>query len=391
METEIKSKSELEMLAKKLSDETTNLGTLTNSLCTTLGSVMDYDGIPASSAGRTLSSNLKTIMEDFNTAATNINSYVSELIAYDVNDFPQEDLEDLETPDDIELPDIIPSGTPTPEEETDKTPEPEVEKEETTESQEDTDKGPAPQPNVVPSGITGDDEDKKPDDGDNNGNNNEEPVEKEEVEETPTPQPKPTPQPQPTPQPKPTPQPNPTPTPQPEPNPVVSVIETGGLTSENGLTQRSALENIEVTIGKDTDTSVYTSNSANGFDVTTGNYAYELNDKDVELLYAIVAAEGDKSYDDSLALMSTLLNRCEDNEWIASHGKDPIAQITALDQFKTYQTGNYMQYMGGNVSDAVKRAVDDALKGVRNHDYLNFSKNTDFSTFMITETGNRYK
>lgn len=384
METEIKSKSELEMLAKKLSDETTNLGTLTNSLCTTLGSVMDYDGIPASSAGRTLSSNLKTIMEDFNTAATNINSYVSELIAYDVNDFPEEDLEDLETPDDIELPDIIPSGTPTPEEETDKTPEPDEEEvEETTETQENTDKGTDPQPNVVPSGTPGDAEDKKPDDGDNNGNNNEEPVEKEEVEETPTPQPKPTPQPQPNP--------TPTPQPEPEPNPVVSVIETDGLTSENGLTQRSALEDIEVTVGKDTDTSVYTSNTANGFDVTTGNYAYELNDKDVELLYAIVAAEGDKSYDDSLALMSTLLNRCEDNEWIASHGKDPIAQITALGQFKTYQTGNYMQYMGGNVSDAVKRAVDDALKGVRNHDYLNFSKNTDFSTFMITETGNRYK
>ena len=50
-----------------------------------------------------------------------------------------------------------------------------------------------------------------------------------------------------------------------------------------------------------------------------------------------------------------------------------------------------MQYLGGNVSDVVKRAVNDALKGVRNHDYLNFSKNTDFSTFMITETGNRYK
>lgn len=386
METEIKSKSELETLAKKLSDETTNLGTLTNSLCTTLGSVTDYDGIPASSAGRTLSANLKTIMEDFNTAATNINSYVSELIAYDVNDFPEEDLEDLETPDDIELPDIIPSGTPTTEEETGKTPEPEENAEENTEPQEDTDKGTEPQPNVVPSGTPAVEENQKPDEGDNNGDKEEGPVEKEE-EETPTPQPKPKPQPQTTPQP--TPQPNPTP--QPETNQVVSVIKTGGLTSENGLTQRSALEDIEVTIGKDTDTSVYLSNSANGFDVTTGNYAYELNDKDVELLYAIVAAEGDKSYDDSLALMSTLLNRCEDNEWIATHGKDPIAQITALDQFKTYQTGNYMQYLNGNVSDAVKRAVDDALKGVRNHDYLNFSKNTDFSTFMITESGNRYK
>lgn len=111
METEISSKAELESLAKKLSDETMRLGTLANKLCTTLGNVSDYDGIPASSAGRTLSSNLRSIMEDFNTSATNINSYISELISYDVNDFPEEDMENIETPDDIELPDLIVEGS----------------------------------------------------------------------------------------------------------------------------------------------------------------------------------------------------------------------------------------------------------------------------------------
>ena len=114
MGTEIKSKSELETLVKRLSNETTNLDTLTNYLCTILDSIMDYDSIPANNAGRILSSNLKNIMEDFNTAVTNINNYVSELIRCDVNDFPEEDLGDFETQDDIELPDIVPSGTTTP-------------------------------------------------------------------------------------------------------------------------------------------------------------------------------------------------------------------------------------------------------------------------------------
>ncbi len=365
METEIKSKSELEALAKKLSTETSNIGALTNSLCSTLGSVSDYDGIQASSAGRTLSSDLKSIMEDFNTTATNINSYVSELIEFDVNDFQKENFEDLESPNDIELPDIIPSGNTIPEEVTEKN----SESEETKETQ---------LTNEVTTVVPG--EEQKPDEENKNGEHKEDNEEKKE-EETQINKPQPQPEVKPNPQVK----------PKPEQSPSYRIIETERIKSEDGLTQRSALENIKVTVGGKTDISVYTNNDENGFVVTTGNYAYELNEKDVELLYAIVAAEGDKSYDDSLALMSTLLNRCEDKEWITSLGKDPIAHITAIDQFKTYQTGNYMQYLGGNVSDAVKRAVNDALKGVRNHNYLNFSKNIDFSTFMITETGNRYK
>lgn len=367
METEVKSKSELETLARKLSDENVNLRTLTNTLCSTLGSVLDYNGIPASSAGRTLSSNLKTIMEDFNTATTNINSYVSELIAFDVNDFPEENIEDLETLDDIELPDIIPSGTLNSE----------VNNSSLIEQINNTSQ------TVVSEGTTNT-ENKEPDDErDKNGEDERGNEEKDVVEEQIKPQTKPNSNPVQQSQPKPQ-----TNT---EQNTNVSIIKTEGIISENGLTQRSSKEDIKVTIGQNTDISVYENNALSGFEVTTGNFAYELNNKDVELLYAIIAAEGDKSYDDSLALMSALLNRCEDKNWIASYGKDPIAQITALDQFKTYQTGNYMLYLGGNVSETVKRAVNDALKGVRNHGYLNFSKNIDFSTYMITETGNRYK
>ena len=141
------------------------------------------------------------------------------------------------------------------------------------------------------------------------------------------------------------------------------------------------------------DTSGYKSNEASGFVVTEGNTKYDLNDSDKDLLYAIVAAESDKSKDDALAVASTILNRCEDTRWVNSHGTNPIKQATAPNQFVVYQDGYYKRYTNGQAPEAVKQAVNDALNGVRNHNYLSFRSNgsTKYSSNMITETGNRYK
>ena len=141
------------------------------------------------------------------------------------------------------------------------------------------------------------------------------------------------------------------------------------------------------------DTSGYKSNEASGFVVTEGNTKYDLNDNDKDLLYAIVAAESDQSKDDALAVASTILNRCEDTRWVNSHGTNPIKQATAPSQFVVYQNGNYKQYTNGQAPETVKQAVNDALNGVRNHNYLSFRSNgsTKYSSNMITETGNRYK
>ena len=89
----------------------------------------------------------------------------------------------------------------------------------------------------------------------------------------------------------------------------------------------------------------------------------------------------------------TILNRCETSNWINSHGRDPIAQATAPNQFVVYQHGSYKRYINGNAPDTVKTAVMDALNGVRNHDYLSFRSNgsTGYSNNMISSTGNRYK
>ena len=143
----------------------------------------------------------------------------------------------------------------------------------------------------------------------------------------------------------------------------------------------------------DIDISVYKENLALGFDVTTGNLTYELEDSEFELICAIVSAESDKSYDDALAVITTILNRCETDNWIRSHGTDPVAQATAPNQFVVYQHGSYKSYMNGNAPETVVRAVKDALAGVRNHKYLSFRSNgtTSYSSNMISPTGNRYK
>ncbi len=140
------------------------------------------------------------------------------------------------------------------------------------------------------------------------------------------------------------------------------------------------------------DISKYHNNLNAGFEVTVGNTAYDLSEGDYNLLCAIVAAESDKSYDDALAVITTILNRCEAPNWVASHGTNPISQATAPNQFVVYQHGSYKSYLG-NAPETVMTAVRDALAGVRNHNYLSFRSNgsTGYSNNMISQSGNRYK
>lgn len=110
------------------------------------------------------------------------------------------------------------------------------------------------------------------------------------------------------------------------------------------------------------------------FQMTRGNLAYEISDNDFDLLCAIVSAESDKSYDGSLAVASTILNRCEHLDYVTSYGANPVAQATAYNQFLGYRNQEYKQYINGQYSQEVMQAVKDALAGVRNHKICNFSK-----------------
>lgn len=149
---------------------------------------------------------------------------------------------------------------------------------------------------------------------------------------------------------------------------------------------------LSISTSGDIDISKYNNNVGAGFEVTTNNQTFNVSDADYNLLCAIVSAESDKSYDDALAVITTILNRCEASNWVASYGTNPVSQATAPNQFVVYQHGSYKQYMG-NSPETVMTAVRDALAGVRNHHYLSFRSNgsTSYSSNMITASGNRYK
>ena len=99
--------------------------------------------------------------------------------------------------------------------------------------------------------------------------------------------------------------------------------------------------------------------------------SYGLNNEDFNLLCAVVAAESDGTYDGTMSVMSAILNRCEDSNFKGQFGMDPIAQITATNQFSSYTTGEFQKYVG-NTSEIVSKAVSDALAGVRNHVSCNY-------------------
>ena len=367
MVTEVTSKSELEALAMKLETEVTNLKTAIESINSTLGSVPNYDGIDAASAASTLSSNLTSIATDAETAAKNIKNYAVELNSFDVDDLTAESETEATTPETETTPSI---GVTTPE--TEETTNPTYDNTEQSTGTTTQTGGTTYNPNtstggttnsgvsagtIISGGVAGGIISGGVSDGSNSSTNK--PSSNEGNTSLPT-----------------------------------GTVPTTGQTSSNGRTQRSALTDIVITQGDpNIDISRYHNNIESGFEVTTGNLAYELCDEDIDLLCAIVAAESDKSYDDALAVITTILNRCERTNWISSHGRDPIAQATAPNQFVVYQHGSYAGYLNGNAPSTVVKAVQDALAGVRNHNYCNFRSNnsTTYSNNMITPTGNRYK
>ena len=378
---EIESKSELAALSTKLSQEAgTVAGDLTK-VISILKQASNYDGINISGAASKISSRLTTLASDIEQIATNIKNYVSEFEQFDVNDFDDNNLaEDIEIPSNIanindeSLKNTTNNYADTP---------PATNTNNNSNAaglvgagaaignngQNSNGSNYSPSNNSSPSYNNGGSS--RPSGGGNSnnsssgrpssgtGSSNTGDARDEITEKT--------------------------------------VIEPSGKTSENGRTQRSAMTNIIIEPGDpnnpDIDITKYNNNVAKGFEVTTGNLTYQLCDEDVDLLCAIVSAESDKSYDDALAVVSTILNRCETSNWINSHGRDPIAQATAPNQYVVYQHGSYEGYINGKAPDTVKQAVLDALAGVRNHNYCSFRSNgsTSYSDNMITATGNRYK
>ena len=336
MATEITSKSELIALATKLDSKSKDIVGAMDNLSTTLKSVSNYDGIDVSSAANILSGNLTNLSTDFTNASLNISNYAALIEEFDIDDFDMGDTSST-TDANVTLSQSTESNN------------------QATSSNQNINN------NVVYSGVTAGVISSQSNTSSNNAekhysSNNSSNTSSSSNSST-----------------------------------------THGSTNSSSSGKVSASGPVKITEGDpnnpDIDITKYSNYPEKGFEVTTGNLCYELSDADIELLCAIVSAESDKTYDDALAVITTILNRCETDNWIRSHGTDPIAQATAPNQFVVYQHGSYKRYMNGNAPETVVQAVKDALAGVRNNKYLSFRSNgtTSYSDNMISPTGNRYK
>lgn len=329
MATEITSKSELASMATKLDSKSKEIVESMNNISTILKSVSNYDGIDISSAASILSKNLENLSTDFTNASLNIANYAGLIEEFDSDDF---EIGDTSSTNDA----TVTLSTSNSSESSDI-------------SSNQTNNSGAIISEVTAGVISNSQSTTSSSNAVKHYSSN---------------------------------------------NSNYSGSSNSNNSSSGGISSSGP---VKITQGDpnnpDIDITKYSNYPEKGFEVTTGNLCYELSDEDFELLCAIVSAESDKTYDDALAVITTILNRCETDNWIRSHGTDPIAQATAPNQFVVYQHGSYRVYMEGRAPETVVQAVKDALAGVRNHKYLSFRSNgtTSYSDNMISKTGNRYK
>lgn len=92
---------------------------------------------------------------------------------------------------------------------------------------------------------------------------------------------------------------------------------------------------------------------------------------DLEVIWAIVRQEGGSSYESSLAVVSSAVNRTNSPRW-KRNGSTIYEQLTAKGQYCYSIDTHWVKYLGGNVPEYVKRAVADAMEGKTNHPYTSF-------------------
>ena len=98
----------------------------------------------------------------------------------------------------------------------------------------------------------------------------------------------------------------------------------------------------------------------------------EYSQKQMELIWAIVAQEDNGSYQGALAVISSAMNRTESGKW-GYEGGNALSQLTAPGQYCYSMDSHWKPRLHGNVPDYVKQAVDDCLRrGIRNHNFTSF-------------------
>lgn len=146
------------------------------------------------------------------------------------------------------------------------------------------------------------------------------------------------------------------------------------------------------------DASKYINNETMGFKVTENNKEYYLEGYEFDVVVAVVAGEFDRNLNDALAVVSVILNRCDDTTWSRWSGSSPYTQVIAKGQFEVYFKDYYLAYMPGGSryqSDkyyVAKQALIDGMNGIRNNKYTGFRAwgVSSYSDKYIVYGGNRY-
>ncbi len=143
------------------------------------------------------------------------------------------------------------------------------------------------------------------------------------------------------------------------------------------------------------DENVFFSNYGSGANsvISTGHGTWQYSDSDFDLLCAITRQEAGNAtadnYAEALNVISTACNRTEDSEW-RRYGSDPLSQYKAPGQYTYSIDGRHAQWLGGNYSDDVVKAVQDALNGVRSHSYCSFRNYPGYGRVQLVSGGNYY-
>lgn len=128
---------------------------------------------------------------------------------------------------------------------------------------------------------------------------------------------------------------------------------------------------IEEPVDKIIEVRKVTNRSYGSTSVRYRNGVWTYSAEEFDLLCAITAQECSSSYEGALAVITCACNRAESTKW-ARNGSDPLSQYKAPNQFCYSIDSYWKRRLNGNYPDYVVQAVNDALQGKRNHNYLSF-------------------
>ena len=98
------------------------------------------------------------------------------------------------------------------------------------------------------------------------------------------------------------------------------------------------------------------------------NY-YGLTEDELNLVYAVVMQEGGPTYESAEYVMSTIVNRVNNQDKWGWAGSTIIEQITYPQQYCYSLDDYWVKYLDGNVPDTVKDAVKSVIEFGPVHDY----------------------